>query len=41
MSLYNHAVVTFIDNAGFGHVLVIGGADRSVEGKPSAGVVRY
>jgi N-acetylneuraminic acid mutarotase len=41
MSLYNQAVVTFIDASGFGHVLVIGGADRAVEGKPSAGVVRY
>ncbi len=41
MSLYNQAVVTFIDDAGFGHVLVLGGADRNVEGKPSAGVVRY
>jgi hypothetical protein len=41
MSLYNQAVVTFIDAAGYGHVLVLGGADRQVEGKPSAGVVRY
>jgi len=41
MSLYNQAVVTFIDDAGYGHVLVLGGADRKVEGKPSAGVVRY
>jgi IPT/TIG domain len=41
MSLYNQAVVTFIDEAGFGHVLVLGGADRKIEGKPSAGVVRY
>ena len=40
-SLYNQAVVTFIDQAGFGHVLVLGGADRQVEGTPSAGVVRY
>jgi hypothetical protein len=41
MSLYNQAVVTFIDEAGFGHVLVLGGADRKAEGRPSAGVVRY
>jgi hypothetical protein len=41
MSVYNQAVVTFIDNAGFGHVLVLGGADRKVEGRPTAGVVRY
>lgn len=41
MSLYNQAVVTFIDQAGFGHVLVLGGADRKNEGHPSAGVVRY
>lgn len=40
-SLYNMAVVTFIDQAGFGHVLVLGGADRQNEGRPSAGVVRY
>jgi hypothetical protein len=41
VSLYNQAVVTFIDEAGFGHVLVLGGADRKIEGMPSAGVVRY
>jgi hypothetical protein len=41
ISLYNMAVVTFIDQAGFGHVLVLGGADRQNEGRPSAGVVRY
>ena len=41
MSLYNQAVVTFIDDAGSGHVLVLGGADRKVEGRPTAGVVRY
>ena len=41
ISLYNQAVVTFIDDAGFGHVLIIGGADRQNEGAPSAGVVRY
>jgi hypothetical protein len=34
-------VITFIDDAGYGHVLVLGGADRQIEGKPSAGVVRY
>lgn len=41
MSLYNQAVLTFIDDAGHGHVLVLGGADRKIEGKSSAGVVRY
>lgn len=41
LSLYNQAVVTFIDEAGYGHVLVLGGADRVNEGQPSAGVVRY
>jgi hypothetical protein len=41
MSLYNMAVVTFIDQNGLGHVLVLGGADRQVEARPSAGVVRY
>lgn len=41
VSLYNQAVVTFIDRVGFGHVLVLGGADRRIEGRASAGVVRY
>jgi len=41
ISLYNMGVVTFIDTGGFGHVLVLGGADRQNEGRPSAGVVRY
>ena len=41
MSLYNQAVVTFIDQAGYGHVLVLGGANREIEGRPSAGVLRY
>ena len=41
ISLYNMAVVTFIDQSGFGHVLVLGGADRQNAGQPSAGVVRY
>ena len=41
MSLYNQAVVTFIDASGFGHVLVLGGANRDAEGRPSAGVLRY
>lgn len=41
ISLYNQAVVTFIDDAGFGHVLVLGGANRQAEGVPSAAVVRY
>jgi hypothetical protein len=40
-SICNQAVITFIDDAGYGHVLVLGGADRQIEGKPSAGVVRY
>jgi hypothetical protein len=34
-------VITFIDDAGYGHVLVLGGADRQIEGEPSAGEVRY
>jgi len=41
ISLYSQAVVTFIDAAGFGHVLVLGGADRNNPGHPSAAVVRY
>ncbi len=40
-SLYNQAAVTFIDADGAGHVLVLGGAKREVEGEPSAEVVYY
>lgn len=40
-SLYNQAAITFIDQSGKGHVLVLGGADRDAEGVPSAGVVFY
>ncbi len=40
-SLYNQAAITFIDQTGAGHVLVIGGAQRGAEGTPSAAVVHY
>jgi hypothetical protein len=40
-SLYNEAAITFIDANGTGHVLVLGGARRDMEGTPSAGVVYY
>lgn len=40
-SLYNQAMVTFVDAAGVGHVLVLGGADRSNEGRPSSAVLFY
>ncbi|MFO7893053.1 MAG: IPT/TIG domain-containing protein [Longimicrobiales bacterium] len=40
-SVYNQAAVYFIDQAGDGHVLVLGGARRDVEGVPSDGVVYY
>lgn len=40
-SLYNQAVVTFIDAAGQGHVLVLGGAMREAEGVPSSEVLFY
>ena len=40
-SLYNQAAVTFIDGNGQGHVLVLGGARRDIEGQPSAEVVYY
>lgn len=39
--LYNQAAITFIDAQGNGHVLVLGGAKRGVEGEPSAAVVYY
>ncbi|HUG40412.1 MAG TPA: IPT/TIG domain-containing protein [Longimicrobiales bacterium] len=41
INLYNQAAITFIDAAGEGHVLVLGGADRANEGVPSAAVVYY
>lgn len=40
-SLYNQAMVTFVDAQGQSHVLVLGGADRSVEGRPSSAVLFY
>ncbi|HSG46613.1 MAG TPA: hypothetical protein VLA43_02245 [Longimicrobiales bacterium] len=40
-SLYNQAAITFIDQDGVGHVLVLGGADIGNEGTPSASVVWY
>jgi hypothetical protein len=40
-SLYNQAAVTFIDADGTGHVLVLGGARRDIEGQPSSAVVYY
>ena len=40
-SLYNQAVITFVDQSGAAHVLVLGGANRAVEGKASAAVVYY
>lgn len=39
--LYNQAAVAFIDAAGNGHVLVLGGAHRASAGTPSAAVVYY
>lgn len=39
--LYNQAAITFIDAAGNGHVLVLGGARRDAPGEPSAAVVYY
>jgi len=40
-SLYNQAMVTFIDDDGNGHLLVLGGADIANEGTPSADVIYY
>ncbi|MEJ2501998.1 MAG: hypothetical protein P8177_01595 [Gemmatimonadota bacterium] len=40
-SLYNQAAITFIDAAGQGHVLVLGGARRDVAGQASDAVVYY
>lgn len=40
-SLYNQAAVAFTDASGNGHVVVLGGANRSVTGQASAAVVYY
>lgn len=40
-SVYNQASVYFIGQDGNGHVLVLGGARRDMEGVPSNGVVYY
>jgi len=40
-SLYNPAALSFADAKGLGHVIVLGGADRTVAGKASAAVVYY
>ena len=40
-SLYNQAAVSFTDATGRGHVLVLGGANRSSTGRASAAVVYY
>lgn len=40
-SLYNQAMVTFIDGAGNGHILVIGGGNATMPGMASAKVVYY
>jgi hypothetical protein len=40
-SLYNQAAITFVDQTGKAHVLVLGGANRAQEGRASAGVVFY
>lgn len=40
-SLYNQVMVTFIDNAGTGHIVVIGGAKTSTEGSASDKVIYY
>lgn len=40
-SLYNEAAVSFTDAGGNGHVLVLGGADRSVPAKASKATVYY
>ncbi|GAC1685406.1 MAG: hypothetical protein NVS9B3_03700 [Gemmatimonadaceae bacterium] len=40
-SLYNQAAVTYVDAAGKGHVLVLGGANRASQGSASAAVVYY
>ncbi len=40
-SLYDQAMVTFIDQSGQGHVLVLGGADRAQPGHASAVAIYY
>ena len=40
-SIYNQAAVSFADATGKGHVVVLGGANRSATGRASAGVVYY
>ena len=40
-AIYNQAAVSFVDATGKGHVLVLGGANRSSAGRASAGVVYY
>lgn len=40
-SLYNAAAVSFADATGKGHIVVLGGASRSVTGRASAAVVYY
>lgn len=39
--LYNQAAIAFTDDAGQGHVLVLGGAKRQAAGRASAAVVYY
>jgi hypothetical protein len=39
--VYNVAAVFFVDAQGRGHVMVLGGATRSVTPQPSAGVLHY
>jgi hypothetical protein len=41
ISLYNQAAVTFIDATGASHVLVLGGANRAMEGQSSTAVLYY
>jgi hypothetical protein len=40
-SLYNQAAVSFVDASGQGHVIVLGGGNRSSTGRASAAVVYY
>jgi hypothetical protein len=40
-SIYNEAAVSFTDDAGQGHVLLLGGADRATPGRATSGVVYY
>jgi hypothetical protein len=39
--LYNETAIGFVDAAGIGHVLVLGGAKREAPGRASAAVVYY